>query len=73
MFIYLGEPHLMDTSYNEHLLMEPGETVLVSFVSPRPSMLNIEDRGETKLTVSRKASHYVFCHNSQLKNREKSQ
>ena len=30
---------------------------------------NIEGLGETKLTVSRGASHEVFCYTSQLKNR----
>ena len=30
---------------------------------------NIEDRGETKLTVPLGASHLVFCYTSQLKNR----
>ena len=30
----------------------------------------IEGRGETKLTVSRGANHYVFCYSYQLKNIE---
>ena len=32
---------------------------------------NIEGRGETKLTVSRGASHWVFLYSSQLKNSKK--
>ena len=31
---------------------------------------NIEGRGETKLIVSRGASHQVFCYTSRLKNRK---
>ena len=31
---------------------------------------NIEGRGQTKLTVSRGASHLIFCYTSQLKNRK---
>lgn len=32
---------------------------------------NIEGRGKPKLTVSRRASHLVFCYTSQLKNKIK--
>ena len=51
---------------NKHLMTGPKGNSEFCF----PKTL-IEGRGETKLTVSRGASHQVFCYTSQLKTRKK--
>ena len=51
-----------------HLNDAPRETV--SFVSPWPQY-SLRWSRETKLTVSRGASHKVFCYTFQLKNRKR--